>query len=674
MTRLRAFPLADFLVIQPQTFSIGVREVSSGQFEVIARASGRLALSADRLAYSAGIQRIRDNRLARDLWMQSEVAKTLPGKLSQRLSAYWKPRLYVPEEATDMVAFHDLRRGKHRIGYYLKHDNATVHFVGLSSRPEVAPRTHIAVGSAQYGQPEELLEQDNRFDFIDYCLLQVAKKLSSPDEATHHRLAIHTKIDLSNATWSRTANAPSSGPVYQFLSRVLSSNGTVRPSTDHFKVVRNALEDDLYAKLSNLGVSIVERESIQELLAEQNLAGWNKSHRFIDQLLGRKNPFGQLLYATHVLYMELGDAADPGAIRFSARLVDSYSGEVVWAKTCERPVYASSTTQQHLLTSGKVVLVNPKKNPSRDLHHPLRMPLSRAEHDLQLTRLVCLEGSLNDPMLRMRDLFEPVTTTFSTGMFSPKAIMEVRNVDQVPWEHRFRYIVWRVSQALLPPAGRVSDCGERQATISLIRANSLTSRGQPLSASRPEPNQQDLSAPVRLRELPVRLTVTEVSPNGLQVSWADPRVQTLWTSGAPLAVGDIVMRPHPQVPIVRVETPVVQRPDTTTWKKLRLDNARNRNDYGQRTQVNATRLERLLRQSLLEMRIDCVGDEGVGSTVRSVDTRSSASATHLLRAKIAPGLSRAYHVHLSVVDARTQQPVMELTTQLSEEQLEHWKP
>jgi hypothetical protein len=201
MTRLQACQMAEFLVLHPQSYSLGIRVQEDGQFLVIARAKGRLALSADRMAYNSNIHRVRDNRLARDLWLKGDIAQPLSSSLTKRLQAYWQPRVYVPEQATEMISFHDLRRGQHRIGYYLGHDDASVNFVGISSQPEQAPRSHINVGTAQRGRPEELLEQDDQFDYIDYCLLQVAKRMNSPEESTHHRLAIYVKLDLSEGNF-----------------------------------------------------------------------------------------------------------------------------------------------------------------------------------------------------------------------------------------------------------------------------------------------------------------------------------------------------------------------------------------------------------------------------------------------------------------------------------------
>ena len=685
MTRLHAFQMADFLVLQPQSHCLGIRVLENGQFQVIARAKGRLALSADRMAYSSNIHRVRDNRLARDLWLKSEIAQPLSSSLTKRLKAYWQPRVYVPEKASEMISFHDLRRGQHRVGYYLGHDEASLKFVGISSQPEQAPRSHINVGTAQRGRPEELLEQDDQFDYIDYCLLQVAKKMNSPEESTHHRLAIYAKLDLSEGNFQPIKRTDSGDPINDFLALVASASEQKLRSSQlrgHLEAVRNALEDDVYAKLNKLGISVVERENVRALMSEQNMAGWNKSHRLIDQVLGRKNPFGQLLYATHVLYIELGDSSSAERVRFSVRLNDAYSGEVLWANTSERPIYASHTTQQHLVTSGKVVLINPPKTPSRTVHHPLRMPLLDAHNSPQRTRLVCLEGSQDAAMLELRDLFDHTTTPLSQGLIAGEKLLPIKGVDELPWEHRSRYLVWRICQGILPPAGRVTACSDRRATITLNRANHLTRRGDLLTASRAEPDNYDTSAPVRLRQLPAQLTVTEVSPDSLQVSWADPRVEVLWTQGAPLQVGDLVMRPHPQAPTVVVEQPVVQRPDTAIWKKLKLDNRRHRDKYSQMTEENATQLARLLRQAMLEMRINCLETEQTATNSSRSSSRSrrtsqrtqSSRATHIIRSKISPATGRAFDVHLSVVAAKQKEPVVELTAQLTEQQLANWKP
>lgn len=77
---------------------------------------------------------------------------------------------------------------------------------------------------------------------------------------------------------------------------------------------------------------------------------------------------------------------------------------------------------------------------------------------------------------------------------------------------------------------------------------------------------------MRFHQLPAQLTITEVSPDSLESSWADPRVKLLWGEGAPLEIGDVVLRLNPQVPIVMVEEPVAQRPDRDIWRKLKLDN------------------------------------------------------------------------------------------------------
>src|SRR5262249_55715102 len=97
----------------------------------------------------------------------------------------------------------------------------------------------------------------------------------------------------------------------------------------HARWLRDAareLHDEFISRLSKFGIPLVEREEIDRVVAERNLA---KNSEF------EPREYGRLLCASHLVVAEVDKPSRDGKLRLSVRLDDVDNGQTIWADNCD---------------------------------------------------------------------------------------------------------------------------------------------------------------------------------------------------------------------------------------------------------------------------------------------------------------------------------------------------
>lgn len=199
----------------------------------------------------------------------------------------FRPRAYVPESADEdeMVAFKPRRgRGQDRyvIGYVVEKSDEppSMKVATLDGVEEYGPRDLI--DPPLFDNGESLLVSEPRIDFFDYALLQVARKLNTPEKAVYQRVALKTDIALNKgyyrqlSDYSAEKNIGWLGVSKQDEDRALRGvqNDLVG---QQLLMERVAAGVDRYVekRAADLGLPIVVRDKrvLLDLLQEQAIAG-----------------------------------------------------------------------------------------------------------------------------------------------------------------------------------------------------------------------------------------------------------------------------------------------------------------------------------------------------------------------------------------------------------------
>jgi hypothetical protein len=227
--------------------------------------------------------------------------------------------------------------------------------------------------SAVRGSGESLKEKVRAADFLAYCLLNVIQRLNSQHHGPDYvALAVHVdakrlseQVDalasdekealervneamkLGAATRSSYEGRGLLGVIVTagfigadmareqaFVGRFLQkfdSISDLKAKKEQLLVAlreqASSLEDTVYRDLTQRGVTVLERRTIEKILEENQLS---LSDDF------KPTHTGDLLTATHLLVLELGQAQDGGNYHITATLADCRTGNTVWTDHRDR--------------------------------------------------------------------------------------------------------------------------------------------------------------------------------------------------------------------------------------------------------------------------------------------------------------------------------------------------
>jgi hypothetical protein len=546
---------AHFLVMDHNSFASAVLARPDGTFEVLAKAEHPWAEYARKVAYKFQIPRLdRDQRLARQLHAEGLLGQPLDQHLDSELRKYWRVHKHVPpgpNEPASFVVFRDVVQNRHRLGFFVGVDGQGLDFYPVGGNVEHVPRARIEPATALKGPgPTLRLEADT--DFLDLCALSIAQKVGTTENSPRLiNLAVDVSVDTLEEflKLSKEPDSEWNDVIFDFLARWRMEPYRPDSRKAPARWLRDAareLHDEIVSRLSKLGIPLLEREEINRVIAERDLA---KEHHFEPQ------EYGRLLCASHLVLVEVDKPSDDGKLRLSVRLDDVENGQTVWADNCDIERRKPAEVATFLLDSGKPALVtfaNAKLTPNRN-GLPLFLPRLQSKVEDEGPRLCYIEQTASDDRPLLRDLFR--TQLHSVSPQSVKHVNEDVTIDRVPPNQRLRFVMWQVARNILPVAGRVSNVDHDRASITLGR-NGRVDVGSRYKLWRVASEFDDRSSNIdHWRRLPVEVMTTEVNDSQAKVFVATSGVEQLWPEANQIAVGDLVVRKDAPAPFVAVIPP-----------------------------------------------------------------------------------------------------------------------
>lgn len=457
--------------------------------------------------------------------------------------------------------------------------------------------------------------------FLDYALLNVAQKLSFREgEKGFVRVAIHANIDRLVKDFESGTNTElfriHYGNEFRHFAprpgRGLDGGGTGFPRdvvenqqrpTQLLRQIARALEDDVYSKLVEVGVPVVEREYGEQLKLEQ-------SYKHVSDI----REFAKLADATHMVICELDDSLAGGRYRLTVRLTDLSNGMALWSGSDDETIPVIRDANPFVLQTGRPVLLSPRPPEDGDqkeievdvapFERPLRAPFVGAGAAASPDEaLVLLEAELPNELV-YRPLFTRQTYTAPANLFrvSPVAGGSARELNTPEIRSQLlRYIVWRLARRALTPAGRiarVTDDG-RTADITLGRRFGIKN-GDTLRVLRETHTTSDGETSVQLGPqemlLPARLTASNVLEDSARVNIAHNEFEGGWgLNEYRPQVGDVVVsRVEPRREIVIFPPGWAEPAGTFLKQKLQWNNRNHRMGHIQ----NALQLGQAIQERL----------------------------------------------------------------------------
>lgn len=648
-----------------------------------------------------------------------------------------------PGQQVEFVCFRDLGTNSHRLGVYLGHDEQQVRFKAFDQTEQAVPRSRIAIGTARKGRGDELCRLANETDFLDYCLLTIAQKLGTADnEHGYVQLVVHTGIDFpeglideyvaadlsirvgsssfalseqdqtyrdqsSSSLADKLTNerqpwygrekstyqgrSDTSGSRHSTFSR--SSEGhdnlkinveggrfevNVRTKLDHFA---QQILDEAYAKLTRLGVPLLEREELKTVAEERSLGEGGQFEA---------KEFTPLLCATHLAKIEVGPGPQRQTCRISVRLTSLDTGQTIWGETQEQLLRGQAPSDYYLLDCGKVAVLNAvgagRAGDSLPLFPP---PVSENWISAMEPRLVYIEPSPSPDILQIRDLFDEQVRQFPRSQVDTAQAKLIQSIDDVPRNNLLRYVAWRIARNAMPSAGRVTTVEGGRAVISLGRDRGVQPGDKFRVIRLVDGNARD-GGDLAQQVLPVEMVATEVSNTSSAATSADIGVELLWSDTTPVLAGDIITPSRADAVRLSMAALDFEEIPRDEAKILRLDNPARRRQVAQDTYDAAQLLGKKLQDSLLRLNVP-VRAPGApdnassqrqsllpfGASTRpgaSTGSPQSAGVTHLLSGTIRASLHDSFVVRLAITADQRSAPADTFTFRVSAEQLRGWKP
>lgn len=482
LERMRRWQQPDVVLVNPAHFAVGLAITANG-FELIAKGKDNEAQAALYIAEKHNVRHLHDTpELARRIYSQVEIGQPLPDALAAEIRALQgstSDASAVKTEELQFISFRDPQSNARRLavlkglwqraGADADREPPALEILGLNETSEALPRARIQSGTARCGNGREFIENLSDADLLDYCLLNVVSLLKNgrtDQDKFRPRLAIYVDVD--------SAATSSSSFVLNVLGLTIRHEAS-RPSNDqhNLSLMAKYMEDEVYAKLTKAGVSVLEREKIDLLVRELCLpqvlccrllqaCGISPGESEIGDLafaaaLPRPEQL-RLAGATHILNVEVKPALSFGVYHLGVRLIKKQNQQVLWAEQGDRK-YACPT-ELYFPQSGRLarvqfnhrIPVNSQSTSSGRSSVP-------ASHDLRggtaiSDGLVMVEYQGPDGLL-YRPLFDKYVELATPD--NVKSVVYVDDATQVRLVEQLRYITWRMAKSILPPAGVVID-------------------------------------------------------------------------------------------------------------------------------------------------------------------------------------------------------------------------
>ena len=254
-------------------------------------------------------------------------------ELISRLDDVWKSQRFIdvpPEGSLKGLILHS-SNGIDDFGVVTSSNGTGVTYVNWDGFTKSLPIDDHRIKSGYTGDLQEFIREVPSVDFVSYAALMIAHKLGHANgQRGNVNLAIHIEIKDMGDT-EQAVNSFSAG--INFLNAsiaALSGKGSVPSSAPkglNLEAIVARLKDELYTRLVRLGVPVVEREAIQQIVDERSKS---KRPEFADL------DYEGLLTASHIAYFTVSKATSFGPYHVEVRLLDCHRGHVVWSDGRDR--------------------------------------------------------------------------------------------------------------------------------------------------------------------------------------------------------------------------------------------------------------------------------------------------------------------------------------------------
>ncbi|MFK7768542.1 MAG: hypothetical protein AB8B55_15070 [Mariniblastus sp.] len=639
LEEIRRFQTADFVVLDPELFVVGLVDSGDG-YKLVGKASNSVAKLAGNAVKKWNKPIIASEpKLAAQIH-RLETDQELSTSLKDKLDELWGSRSFFPEvegEKIQYVNFVDLDTNRQRLGFYLKHDENTLSAFTIDGKIEQIKKLRVVPGTARVAAGDKLIRTENDFQILDFCACEIARLLSGNDDKEQFvksvppNVVVYVKIDLPESHFD----------VFRTIS------GKMFWASDRYKnfdSLQQQLEDDLQVKLGKLGVKVLERENLDAIIGEQKLSAEFDNEEIL----------GQMTFATHVFICEVAESSNGTGYKINVRLADVRTSEQLWQESYDRPRTRLVENQKYDLSSGRLAVVNVvKKRPEE--WRPLREAKLTSRLGELETQLLIMEktsaGNSKSDSIRARNLFSMQIEDLPKKYIRNADSKLVKSADDVPPECMLQYMCWKIRQKTMPLAGLLTQVNDSDDSsfVMLDDAKSIVKRGDRVNIFRVNTYVETSNDSEVINRLPLNATVLEVQNGGFRISTEASDVVTLWTGTEGLVAGDLVCPPSQADEhkfVVRDFT--IGMPPPSVLKELGSSRQRREEFY---------RISQSVAKKFGQDFHAMLGEADLTMLPFGADPKTSG-ATHIVSAELIPVSRREFRVRVIVRKAGSEEQVM----------------
>lgn len=642
ITRLEALDRwkhANCVLVNPHSFAVGFQE-QDGRFRVISKAEGRFQQDAVGWAKKADRPVIdKDPELTRRIFAEVDLGEVVPENLAKEIKRHWQPPRFVPvspdEKNPMMVVFQDAERGGRHVGLLLGNDAEQLRIREVAPENDTIPRSRIQIGTVRAAPGDKILSSLNDGDFLDYCVLRAAQNLGARDGRSGIvRVAVQVEVEALKEflELSKRPDTRLTDELFEFWARLHEKPYPRDARKEPVRLLREIamyVEDEVYDKLTKLGVPVVERQQIQAVVEES---------RFGLPLSSAAQQEITQLGATHMLIVDVKKSQNGGRYHLATRLTEIRHGEVLWAQSGDRLEPLPNVQQRFLLRTGRLALVTVNAGSQERFQGvedpPVALPATMGMK-AGLQHLVFVESD-DKQTLTYRPLFG-----IDRHEISRQAISRIDWIDkdmEVPTAHQVRYMVWKLAAAILPAAGRVTNIRGDNAQITLGLRHGIKHHDTLYVLRNIAPLGMNGSAAPTL--LGTTLNVTEIHDGSSRVIISGSGLQG-WEEDEGLQPDDLVITKAGRPVSIAMLAPAWQEPTQITKDIMELSNPVLMQRAIKATLQTSLALKNVIGTGLRSTGVPVFTEFGPESILET-------GATHIFWGGIRPTKSNCFHVEAMI--------------------------
>ncbi len=626
----------DLVLMNSKQQAVGLKKVgidsSGASFTVFDKQEGELAetvLAASRNLHIARTS--EDAQLAKEVYNRVKPGDVLPVDLAERLrKTIWKTHSFVkvrPDTSTteiDLAVFRDLVTNEVRMGYLHESSKDGIRIEAQGASRELIPWSQMQAGSARHGTPDMILPMLGNVDFLEYSLLRVAQKIGTGDAVRMlPRVIVHCDMEISKdhiqhyQDLDRQLAEQGSMPTYytgdsdfsaalQFISEM---NRAMIPGR-RAALRQEMLRTDPNRRERHLAQYVegeVEKQLSQgwgiSTVSDKDLAKFEQGSTSIGQAVRAAT----LHDATHLLMITVKEPRTAGDYHLSVKLFDE-TGKDTWVNEGERDLSPEPMLERFHVSSGELVvltrrdkLVSISRETPKDsiekatllmvAESPLVAPYVGARSPGERrSELVYLE-SKDEFKTRFRTLFDRQVKEISSGAVE-STVPVINSHNDVSQDLILRYVVARISEQLLSPAGRVERVQGLTGEISGLTTSRGVTPGQRCRVLRAGGGIEPLSI------LPTEAELSHVGDAQGLVTFHESGFEKLWPDNVLLKAGDHLIPRNWTPRSLRVEALQGIEPDPKVKGRLEFADSGVRDKFAEYTRQAAAKISNLLADAL----------------------------------------------------------------------------